>query len=148
MGQVNFKAREMNLLDLPDEILLLILKKLNVVETLDQQCGFHSQLDRILFDDIYVRELDWTRKCWDESISSMDGLVIDRVCKNILPRINEKIIELTLEPNSIERVLHAVHYPKLSSLSLKNFSKKILVEHLTSNVDHFFQSNKYSVSFL
>ena len=138
----------MNLLDLPDEILLLILKKLNVVETLDQQCGFHSQLDRILFDDIYVRELDWTIKCWDESISPMDDLVIDRVCKDILPRINEKIIELTLEPNSIERVLHAVHYPNLSSLSLRNFSRKTLIEHLTSNVDLFFQSNNCSITFL
>ena len=67
----------MNLLDLPDEILLLILKKLNVVEALHQQCGVHSRLDRILFDGIYVRELDWTRKRWDESISPMDDLIID-----------------------------------------------------------------------
>lgn len=129
----------MNLLDLPDEVLLLILKKLNVVETLHQQCGVHSRLDRILFDGIYVSELDWTRKRWDESISSMDDLIIDRICENILPRINEQIVKLTLEPNSIEHVLHAVHYPKLSSLSLRNFSKNILKNHLTSNVDHFFQ---------
>lgn len=137
----------MNLFDLPDEILFSILKKLNVVETLDQQCGVHSRLDRLLFDDIYVNELDWTRKRWDESISPMDDLIIDRVCENVLPRINEKIVKLTLEPNSIERVLHAVHYPKLCSLSLRNFSKQKLMEHLTSNIDHFFQSNNYSISF-
>ena len=52
----------MNLLNLPDEILLLILKKLNVVETVDQQSGVHRQLDRILFDDVYVSELDLNEK--------------------------------------------------------------------------------------
>jgi hypothetical protein len=137
----------MNLLDLPNEILLFILKKMNVVDALFRQSGLHSRLDQLLFDHVYVRELDFTIKSWDDSISPMNDLIIDRVCEKILPYINDKIIKLTLEPNSIERVLRVVDYPKLSSLSLTNFSKKTL-QHFTGNDNYLFEINKYSISFL
>ncbi len=147
LGYVDCNAIEMNMLDLPDEILLLILKKMNVVDALFRQNGLHSRLDQLLFDPVYVRELDFTIKSWDDSISPMNDLIIDRVCEKILPYINDKIIKLTLEPNSIERVLRVVDYPKLSSLSLMNFSKKTL-QHFTGNDNYLFEINKYSISFL
>ncbi|CAF0927368.1 unnamed protein product [Adineta steineri] len=123
----------MNLPDLPDEILFFILKKMNVVDTLYRQTGVHSRLDQLLFDHIYVRELDFTIKSWDDSIYPINDLVTDRICKNILPHINNKITKFILEPNAIERVLRIVNYPKLSSLSLMNFSKKKLIQYLTEN---------------
>jgi hypothetical protein len=135
----------MNLFDLPDEILLFILKKLNVVDVLFRLSGLHSRFDQLLFDRVYVRELDFTIKSWDDSISPMDDLVIDRVCEKILPHINDKIMKLTLEPNATERILRAVDYPKLSSLSLMNFSKKTLIQHLTGDDNHFFEINKYLI---
>ena len=55
----------MNLLDLLDEILLLILKHLNVVQTLDEQSGVHSR-----FDQIYVGQIDMTNKCSDGSLEN------------------------------------------------------------------------------
>jgi hypothetical protein len=73
----------MNLFDLPDEILLFILKKMNVVDVLFRLSGLHSRFDQLLFDRVYVRELDFTIKSWDDSISPMDDLVIDRVCEKI-----------------------------------------------------------------
>jgi hypothetical protein len=141
LGYIDSNAIEMNLLDLPDEILLFILKKLNVVDALFRQSGLHSRLDQLLFDRVYVRVLDFTIKSWDDSISSMNDLVINQVCEKILPHINDKIIKLTLKPNAIERVLRVVDYPKVSSLSLMNFSEKALIQHLTG--DDFLEFNKY-----
>ncbi|CAF1260334.1 unnamed protein product, partial [Adineta steineri] len=121
----------MNLLDLPDEILLCILHKMNVVDALYRQSGLHHRLDQLLFDAIYVRELDFTIKSWDSSISPLNDLIIDKVCEKILSRINNKIIKLTIEPYAFERILNNISYPKVSSLSLTNFSSKTLLQHLT-----------------
>ena len=124
----------MNIVDLPDEILLLILNKLNIVETLSKQIGIHHRFDRLLFDDIYVRQLDFTEKSSDNSVISIEDSIIDDVCQDILPLINEKTIELQIEPNSFERVLRAANYPKLSRLSLTNFQLKQIHEHLISKI--------------
>ncbi|CAF1478481.1 unnamed protein product [Adineta steineri] len=121
----------MNLLDLPDEILLCILHKINVVDALYRQSGLHHRLDQLLFDPIYVRELDFTIKSWDGSISPLNDLIIDKFCEKILSRINNKIIKLTIEPHAFERILNNISYPKVSSLSLTNFSSKTLLQHLT-----------------
>ncbi|CAF1462398.1 unnamed protein product [Adineta ricciae] len=123
----------MNLLDLPDEILVFILKKMNVVDTLYRQSAIHDRLDRLLFDHLYVDELDFTIKSWDNSISPMNDLIIDRVCEQILPHIHDKVRKLIVEPSAVARVLHAVDFPNVSSLSLMNFSTKILIEHLIEN---------------
>ena len=129
----------MNLLDLPDEILLFILEKIPVVDALFRHSGLHNRLDQFLFDPVYVREFDFTMKSWDESISPLNDLVIDRVCEEILPRINDKIIKLTLEPIAMERVLRAVNYPQGSSLKLMNFTKRTLHQHFTGNINHFIE---------
>ncbi|CAF3726964.1 unnamed protein product [Adineta steineri] len=100
----------MNLLDLPDEILLCILHKMNVVDALFRQSGLHHRLDQLLFDPIYVRELDFTIKSWDDSISP-----------------------LTVEPHAFERILNNISYPKVSSLLLTNFPSKTLLQHVTGN---------------
>ncbi|UJR12937.1 hypothetical protein I4U23_017110 [Adineta vaga] len=124
----------MNLLDLPNEILLYIFAKMNVVDALFRQSGFNQRLDQLLFNSIYVRELDFTIKSWDNSISSINDLVINHVCEKILPHINDKVIKLIVEPYAIERALNsAIIYPKVSSLSLLNFRSKILLQHLSEN---------------
>ena len=124
----------MNIVDLPDEILLLILNKLNIVESLSKQIGIHHPFDRLLFDDIYVRQLNFTIKSWNNSIISIEDSIIDHACQDILPLINEKIIKLQIEPNSFERILRAADYPKLSRLSLTNFQLKQIHQHLTSKI--------------
>ncbi|UJR18235.1 hypothetical protein I4U23_005135 [Adineta vaga] len=116
----------MNLLDLPNEILLYILAEMNVVDALFRQSGLNRRLDQLLFNSIYVRELDFTIKSWDNSISPINDL-------KILPRIIDKIIKLIPEPYAIERVLNSTIYPKVSSLSLLNFRSEILLQHLTKN---------------
>lgn len=89
---------------------------MHVVDTLFRHNAIHNRHDQLLFDPLYVRELDFPIKFWNDSISLIDSLVIDQVCKNILGNINDFIIKLILEPNAIERVLDTVDYPKVSHL--------------------------------
>ncbi|CAF1446736.1 unnamed protein product [Adineta steineri] len=57
--------------------------------------------------------------------------ILDRFCSKILPRINQKITKLTVDPLSMKRILGAVDYSQLYSLSFVNFESKILLQHLT-----------------
>ncbi|CAF4100218.1 unnamed protein product [Rotaria magnacalcarata] len=82
---------DINILDLPDEILSIIFNKLKTIDI------FYSLLG---------------------------------VCSKILPRINDKITKLTLDPFSTEHILSAVKYPQLHSLSLDNYQSHILLRHL------------------
>ncbi|CAM4777925.1 unnamed protein product, partial [Rotaria magnacalcarata] len=65
--------------------------------------------------------------------SPIDKQTLDRICGKILPRINDKVNKLTVEPLSIERIFHAVDYVQLNSLSFVNFSQEILLRHILDN---------------
>ena len=62
---------------------------------------------------------------------SVDKQVLNRICEEILPRINNKINKLTVDRHSMERILRAVDYPQLYSLSFVNFQPDTLLQHLT-----------------
>ena len=124
----------MHLLHLPGELILYILGKINVVDALFRLNGIDERLDKYLFDSLYVRELDFTRRISHDETGSMDEFVIDRVVTTVLPRINEKITKLTIESAAVDRVLGAVKYPNVVSLSLKYHSRKMLCQHLKGTV--------------
>ena len=65
----------------------------------------------------------------------MPDQIVDRVYHEILPRINDRITNLTLEPHTMERVLRSLmDCPSLSSLRLVNFLRKTIVQHLTGKI--------------
>jgi len=75
-----------------------------------------------------------TMKSFYDRIYSIDNQVLDRICKNILPRIYHQINELIVEQYSIERVLHTINYPRLYSLTLMDFSDEMLFNYLKSKL--------------
>ena len=113
----------MNLLDLPDELLLCILNKIDVIETLCSLPHLHPRLHQLVFDPIYVRKLDFTSR-------SLGHIIIDRKLDDVLAHISGMVIKLILPPNAIERVLGAVHYPRLTVLSLINVPERSLLAQL------------------
>jgi hypothetical protein len=126
---------EMNLLDLPDEMLLSIFSQCAAVDALSTFIGLHPRLDRIVCDPLLVRHLNFTVNSWKGEIASMPEKIIDRMCDTILPRINDRINKLTLDSPAMERVLTpSIFYPSLSSLSLLNFPRKTIVQHLTRKI--------------
>jgi hypothetical protein len=138
----------LNILDLPDEILFIIFKKLNMVDVLYSLVDVNRQLDRLALDFLYIRHLDITTNMTIKSLYnqtfSIDTQVLSRICEKILPRIHHQVQKLTVEQYSMKQVLVAASYPQLYSLSLLNFQEKILYQYLTGTLFNFVYFNEFS----
>ena len=55
-----FKNNDVNILDLPDEVLIMIFSKLRMIETLYSLLNVNQRFDRLMLAPIYVRLLDLT----------------------------------------------------------------------------------------
>ncbi len=116
--------RDLNVLDLPNEILLLIFSKLNMADALYSLVNVNERFDQLILDPLYTRNLDLTIMTMNpfcDYTFSMDDRVLDRICKDILPRIHHQINHLTVEQQAVEHILHPIKYPQLYSLSLVDF---------------------------
>jgi hypothetical protein len=102
--------------DLPDEILIFILRKLYDVEVLYSLIGINKRLNRIAYDSIFTTHL--TLYFVDKFIYPLPDPMLDRFCLQILPKIHHKIKWLNLESRSMERILLATNYPNLNRLGL------------------------------
>ncbi|CAF1127089.1 unnamed protein product [Adineta steineri] len=107
-----------------------------MVDVLYSLVDVTQRFDQLIFDPFYIQNLDMTSmmmKSFYDCIYSIEDKVLDRICKNILPRIHYQINELVIEQNSSERVLHTINYPQLYSLSLMDFTEEVLLKYLTDN---------------
>jgi hypothetical protein len=114
------KCACIHLNDLPDEILLIIFKKLTNTEVLYSLMGVNKRLNKIVYDSIFTSSVTLI-SCWsNDFLSPLPWPVLDRFCLQILPSIHHKIKWLNIESSSIERVLLSTNYPNLSGLGLYN----------------------------
>ena len=120
----------MNILDLPDEMLLSIINKLHMIDVLYSLVDVNQRFDRLVLNPVYINHLDLTMELLVNKNSPVDKQVLERICKKILPRINNKINKLTVDYHSMEDALDAVDYPQLDSLSFVNFQPNILLSSL------------------
>jgi hypothetical protein len=119
-----------NLLDLPDEILLLILKKLNNIDVLYSFIEVNnSHLNSLAQEKIFSDTLNFVST---DNVSAIDQQKLDRFCKDILTKIHSNVKCFILEPLSMERILLAAEYPNLTELKLFNFTQEV-----------YFTSKKY-----
>ncbi|CAF3071348.1 unnamed protein product, partial [Rotaria sp. Silwood2] len=132
-----------HLVDLPDEILLMILKKLDNINVLYLLMGvIDEQFDILLRDNIFTDTLNFiSRSSTNDDISSIDHRIINRFCFDILPKIHHNVKHLILEPMFMERILIAGNYPNLTSLTLFNFGKHSALNYFTdkSILQHIFK---------
>ena len=56
----NSNKNHLNIFDLPDEILFIILKKLNMVDVVYSLVDVNQRFDRLAVDSLYVRNLNMT----------------------------------------------------------------------------------------
>jgi hypothetical protein len=127
----------LNILDLPDEILLIIFNKMNIVDVLYSLVDVNQRFDRLVLDPLTIRNIDMTMKTFEsvyDQTFSIDDQILSRICDKILCRIYDQINALTIEQYSMKCILHATNYPQLYSLSLINFEGKILDQYLTGIV--------------
>ncbi|CAF1423124.1 unnamed protein product, partial [Rotaria sp. Silwood1] len=115
-----------NLLNLPDEILLLILKKLNNIDVLYSFIDANNDhLDSVAREKIFSDTLNFVSI---DNVSAIDQQKPDRFCKVILPKIHENVKCFILEPLSMKRILLAAEYSNLTELKLFNFTN---LKHLS-----------------
>ncbi|CAF5017027.1 unnamed protein product [Rotaria sp. Silwood1] len=118
------------LLDLPDEMLIEILNKLNNIDVLCTVLGVNKRLERLARDTIFTDFLDLTTKSSLGGICSMSNIILDRFCSSILPQIHHNIKSLVLESSSIEHILIACVYPKLHKLTLYSIKPEVFIKYL------------------
>ena len=112
------------LMDLPDEIIMLILKKLDNVDVLYSLMDVNARLDRILHDAMFTKKIDLSQKLSSEK-------TLDRFCFEILPKIHHHIQWLSVDTLSMERIFLAADYPNLNQLDLFIINKESHLHHLT-----------------
>ncbi|CAF4505026.1 unnamed protein product, partial [Rotaria sp. Silwood2] len=104
----------------------------DLIEQSIQSVDVNERFNRLVFDPLYIRNLDLTMKSSFYRISSIDNQMLDSICEKILPLIHHQVTKLACESQSIERIL-TVDYPQLYSLSLTNFKEKTFVQYFTGN---------------
>ena len=106
-----------HLMKLPDELLLIILKKLDNIDVLFSLMGLDTRLDQIIRDPCFTAEIDLIQLNNNETCGQVDTY-IDRFCLDILPEIHHHIKWLKVQSTSMERLLLAADYSNLSQLDI------------------------------
>ncbi|CAF1111668.1 unnamed protein product [Adineta ricciae] len=134
--------KNINIFDLPHEMLIAIFNKLNKIDVFYSIINVNQYMDQVILDPLFIRDLNFTRELMPNNTCSIENHILDKICERILPKINDKVNKLTLEPISIERILSNLEYPKLDCLSLVNFQQEILLKYFTdetyTNIRHLF----------
>ena len=111
----------LSLVQLPNEMIMLIMKQLNMVDVLYSLVNITQRLDQLVLNSNYTRILNLTclkSELFPNRSYSIDDDVLERICKDVLPRISDEVIELIIDQHSMKCVLRARDYRELVSLSL------------------------------
>jgi hypothetical protein len=124
---------DLHLLDLPNEILIIIFKKLDNIDVFYSLFGIkNKRIDILLEDSAFTSIFNFVR------VSSTTDDKLDRFCTYILPQRHHYIKKLILDTAYMERILLAGDYPNLTSLELFNFGQEVVFHYFTG---------KYLISF-
>ncbi|UJR07088.1 hypothetical protein I4U23_011376 [Adineta vaga] len=123
----------LDLLDVPDEILLIIFNKLGSFDVLYSLLNSTHRLDHIARNTHYSKSINFSIELSDGQICAIDSDKLHRFCIEILPQIHDQIQIMTLETTNIERILLATQFPNLHTLTLVGFSPDALLNYFTEN---------------
>jgi len=132
----NSNKNQLNILDLPDEILFIILDELRTTDAFYSLADVNQRFHRLVLDSLYTRHLNMTtivniNSLYDQNSSIEDIPNLPEICEKNLPQIDHQVHKLIVEQDSMKRILRAANYPQLYSLSLINFHEEILYQYLT-----------------
>jgi hypothetical protein len=119
------------LVDLPNEILLIILNNLNNMDVLYSLISTGiERLELIAQDKIFTNTLNFVSTDTDK-ICSIDDSMLDQFCIHILPKIHYNVRCLVIESMAMERILFSGDYPNLTQLKIFNFNQDIVSQYFT-----------------
>ncbi|CAF3368229.1 unnamed protein product [Rotaria sp. Silwood1] len=112
--------------DVPDEILLIIFKKLNNFDLLYYFHGIkNKRLNNIIHDPIFTTSLNFVKWSSHKFLNKLSSnVILNRFCLQILPDISMKIKWFYLESSSAKNILRTANYPNLYGLGLYNIKEK------------------------
>jgi hypothetical protein len=126
---LNMNRLNVSLLDLPNEILFYILKKLNNTDVLYSLFDINNErLDAMVREETFSTTLNFAST--DHNTTNIDS-ILDRFCDGILPQIHYNVKCLIVTSASIERILLAAHYPCLTALKLLDFQCNRALRYFT-----------------
>ncbi|CAM4904474.1 unnamed protein product [Rotaria socialis] len=133
------------LMDLPDELIMIILNKLDNSEVLYSLMDVNTRLNQIVHDLMFTTKITLTKSA--DLMIALPDIMLDRFCLQILPKIHHNIKWFSLESSSMERVLLAADYPNLRQLDIFINDQKCFF-HLTdkSSLYHIFQNQIVTLS--
>jgi hypothetical protein len=122
---INMEYACVGLNNLPDEILMLILKKLNNLDVLYSFQGVNQRLNKVIQEPIFANHLTFVKRLSHNFIDLLCcDMILDRFGLQILPSIHHQIQWLDLESSSMKYILHAADYPNLHTLGLYNINEE------------------------
>ena len=104
------------LMNLPNEMIMLILNKLDNADVLYSLMNVNARLDRILHDAMFTKKIALAQTLSSEK--KLDEKILDRFCLEILPKIHHRIQWLSVDASSMERIFLAADYPNLNQLDI------------------------------
>lgn len=116
--KINMERFNVHLNDLPDEILVMILKQMSNVEILYSLSNVNQRLSTIAHDPIFTSHLIFSNHHSNNFLSTLSISVLDRFFLEIFPKIHDKVQWLDLAGPYIERILLFPKFPKLYQLGL------------------------------
>ena len=117
------------LMELPDELLLMIFKYLENTEMLYSLMGVNVRLNEMISDPIFTKCLTLMRLSMDTMICSLVPRKLDRFCSEILPRVDKQVKWINVDAFSMERVLLAGKYSNLFGLGIYNIMEEVFQNH-------------------
>ena len=110
--------QRVHLLDLPDEMLLAILSKLNPEDALYSLLGTNCRLDTLVCNSWYNTSLDLRSILSTQHGCSVPGPIFNRYIFEILPRIHHHVKRLSVEAACLKQILRVGNFPQLEGLTL------------------------------
>jgi len=137
----------LHLLDLPNELLFIILNKFGNFNALYSLFGhINERFDSLLQDNVFTKTLHLINKISStyDYISSLDDSKLNRFCSDILPKIHHNVKHLTLESKSMKRILLCGNYSNLVSLKLFHFTQDIALFYFTGKYSLKIENSRYN----
>jgi hypothetical protein len=125
--------------DLPDEILLIIFKKISNIDVLYSFIGVNKRLNQIVHDSTFTNCITLIHRSSNGLYYRLINRILDRFCSDILPEIHHKIKWLNVEALSVKRILLSTNYPNLYGLGIYNIEEK--------TASHIFTSKRFRLDF-
>jgi hypothetical protein len=113
--------RTLHFLDLPDEILLMIMEKLGSKDVLYSLLGVNKRLDQMARSIENTKCIDFVTASSNIRSHTPSHFNLDRFCNEILPQIHHNVEEFRLDLFSMKHILRACKYPNLRMIVIDDF---------------------------